>query len=176
MEIEIIINLAALMGITALSNTIGTLKTIFVAKKYAKPVYITTFIDALVYGTVMKQVSSGEGFYFILAFALGKLIGAWIGDSIENKIALGIIEVEIYQNSLEKTILIADELRSLGYSVETSTTFGYKGKKRYKTNVVILRKEYIVLENILKKHDYINPTLKIRDINNITGKFSISSN
>ena len=174
MEMSIILNLLGLIGITALSNAIGTLKTIFVSKKYLKPVYITTFLDSLIFGTIMKKITSGEDFYFIIAFAIGKVIGAWLGDLLDNKLALGILEIEIFLNHFDKMKDIADELRDLGYSTETSISFGYKGKKRYKINVTMLRKEVSVLREILSNYDYEDPTMKVKEVSNINGKMSIS--
>lgn len=174
MNIEIIISLLELIVITALSNAIGTLKTIFVSKKYLKPVYITTFLDAIVFGTIMKKITSGEEFYLIIAFAIGKVLGAWLGDFLDNKLALGILEIDIYLNHFEKMKDIADELRDLGYSTETSVSFGYKGKKRYKINVTMLRKEIPILREILAKYEYPDPTMRIKEISNINGKISIS--
>lgn len=174
MNQEIIMNLVGLIGITALSNAIGTLKTIFVSKRYLKPIYITTFLDALIFGTIMKKITSGEEFYLVIAFAVGKVIGAWLGDFLDNKLALGILEIEILLNNFDKMKDIADELRDLGYSTETSISFGYKGKKRYKINVTMLRKETKVLTEILSKYDYTDPTMKTKEISNIGGKMSIS--
>ena len=169
----LIIELSILLLITTISATLGTLKHIFINKKQLKPAYVVTFIDAIMYGTIMKQISSGNGVYFILTFAVGKLLGTGLGDLIENKLALGIIEVDLYVNHSENMKLIADNLRELGYSVDTGIRYGYQGKKRYVVNATILRKELDKVKKVAQEHGYNEPTVRIREISKVYGKFNM---
>lgn len=168
-----ILNLLGIILINMISNTLGTLKTIFSTKKFLRPLYIVTFVDAIIFATIMKQIATGNGYYFIFAFALGKVLGALLGDFIDGKLALGILEVDVFVTNKQKMKDISDTLRNIGYSVNTYISYGALGLKRYKIEVAILRKEIPVLEKILDKHGYKNPTLKIKDINNVHGKITI---
>jgi uncharacterized protein YebE (UPF0316 family) len=169
-------SLLGIILINAISNTLGTLKNIFTAKKFVKPLYIITFIDAIIFATVIKQVSnSSNGVYFITAYAIGKVLGAYIANKLEDKLALGISEVDIFVNNKDKMKQIADEIRDKGYTVNTYISYGKFGIKRYVIEVTILRKELYILKEILTKHGYEKPTLKIKEVNNYKGKISLSN-
>ena len=168
-------NLVILFILTTLSNAIATLKNMFIIKKQSKPAYIATFVDAIVFGTIMKRISDGENVFFILAFAFGKVVGVWLGKIIENKIALGILEIEVFVNKKEAMINIADELRDLGYSVETTISYGYKGRKRYIIGITALRKELDNVKEVVIANGYKKPTMKIKEIAKVSGKFSLTS-
>jgi uncharacterized protein YebE (UPF0316 family) len=176
MDTALIVQLLGLVLINAVSNTVGTLKTIFSTKRFVKPLYVVTFIDAIIFASIMKQLASGNGIYYILAFGIGKVIGVYFADKIEARMALGILEVDFFLNNKEKMIDIADTLREIGYSVNTSITFGNKGTKRYRIEVTMLRKELPVLEAVFKKHNYENPTLSVKEVSNVKGKISLSGN
>lgn len=147
----------------------------FLARKQVRAGYVATFIDAVLFATIMKKISAGDGLIFALAFAIGKTIGAYLGNIIEEKMALGIIQVDISLNHFDKMVEIADQLRDLGYAVETSTVFGYGGNKRYKINITLSRDEISILKKVMEKHGYEDPTFVIKDVSNISGKITISS-
>lgn len=174
MGTALLLQLIGLVLINAVSNTVGTLKTIFSTKRFVKPLYVVTFIDAIIFATIMKQIASGNGLYFILAFAIGKVIGVYFADKLETKMALGILEIDFYLNNKQKMIDIADSLREMGYSVNTSVIYGNKGLKRYRIEVTMLRKEVPVLHAVLRKHDYENPTLSVKEVSKVQGKISLS--
>lgn len=161
--------------LTVISSTINTLRSMFLARKQFKANYIATFIDAILFATIMKKISSGDGVIFALAYAIGRTLGAFFGNKLEARMALGIIQVDISLNHFEKMIQIADNLRDLGYSVETSSVFGYGGNKRYKINITISRSELDVLKEVLNKHGYTEPTFIIKDVTNISGKITVQS-
>lgn len=160
------------LGLTVLNSAISTLRSMFLARKQYTANLITTFIDALIFATIMKQISSGTGLSFAIMYALGRTFGVFLGGKIENKFALGIIQVDVYGNHLERIICIADKLRDLGYATETVKVYGYKGKPRYKITVTIDRKEKDVLYAILKKYGYDEPTIVSKDVNNVKGKIT----
>lgn len=161
--------------LTIISSTINTLRSMFLARKQFKANYIATFIDAILFATIMKRISSGDGIAFALAYAIGRTLGAYFGNKLEAKMALGIIQVDISLNHFEKMVEIADKLRDLGYSVETSSVFGYGGNKRYKINITISRSELDKLKDVLAQHGYTEPTFIIKDVTNISGKITVES-
>ncbi|GAA0180077.1 hypothetical protein SH2C18_28300 [Clostridium sediminicola] len=165
----------ALIGvllITAFTNVLATLKTILISKKIMNPVYILVFIDAMIFATVIAKMSSSEGIHFTIAYALGRTIGVFIGGKIEDRLALGILEVDIFLNNKNKMIQVAEKLRTAGYTVNNFLARGNNGEKRYKVEVVIKRKEFKVLEEIMDVCGVNNPTLKIKNLNKVNGKIS----
>ena len=114
------LNVLFILLLNTIGETMKTLRTIFISKKIMRPVYFMIFIDSLIFATGMKLVTQGNGVQFVLAYALGKVIGVWIGDKIEEKIALGLIEVTVFTKK-EKAKIIADRIRDLGFSVIQTT-------------------------------------------------------
>ncbi|QUH21895.1 DUF5698 domain-containing protein [Alkaliphilus sp. B6464] len=166
-----VLNLMLVFILNILSNTIGTMKTIFISKNLNKEVYIITFIDAIMFMSIFKSISQENSFLFIIAFALGKTIGSMLGNYIESKLALGILGVTVYAKQ-GKAVLIADTLRGLGYSVTNFEGYGMNGSKRYAINIVIARKEFKLLKEILEKYDYTEANMIISEIKKTTGKIN----
>lgn len=151
------------------ASTMGVLNTILISKKIMKPVYFVMFIDAIVFTTGIKLVSNGDSFYFILAFAAGKVIGAFLANKIEDKLALGLLEVTVFAKP-DKAFLIADALREMGYGVTTMKGYGQDGNIRFSVEVTIKRKEYDLLKSILEKYGYNDAAMVIKEIKKVSGK------
>jgi len=156
--------------VMTISNAIGTLKTIFTAKKYFKPVYVIVFIDAIIFASVITKVTSGGEYLYILAFAVGKMLGVYVGGVIEEKLAIGLIEADILVNGKENMIVISDKLRDAGFSVNTIVTYGMNGNKRYSIEVMAKRKDLRKIKNILERVGLKNPTMVIKEVDNVSGK------
>lgn len=169
---QVILTLIILFLVTVLANILATLKSILMAKNIMNPVYLLVFIDAIIFATVLGKVTSSKGIHYAVVYALGRTLGVFIGSIIENRIALGILEVDIFLNNKEKMILIAEKLREEGYTVNNFVARGNNGDRRYKVEVVIKRKEFKVLENIMDYHGVTNPTLKIKNLNKVEGKIT----
>jgi len=155
------------------ASTMGVLNTLLISKKIMKPVYFIMFIDAIVFTTGIKMVSNGDSFYFVLAFAAGKVIGAFCANKIEDKLALGVLEVSVFANGT-KAKKMADSLRTIGYSVTTMKGYGLNGKPRFTVNITIQRKELKLLKEILHKYKDRDVTMVIKEIKGVTGKIKTS--
>lgn len=172
---EIILKGLILFVITAFTNTLGTLKTIFVSKKILKPVYVITFIDAIIFTTIMKEITNNENFIYIFIYAIGRVAGVYIGDIIESKLAIGVSEVQLFLSNKEKMKLTADELREAGYSVNNFIAMGVNGEKRYMIETIVARKEFDKYKSILESCGIENPTLKVKSVNKTSGKITPTS-
>lgn len=164
--------LIGLFLITAFTNILATLKTILMAKKIMNPVYLLVFIDAMIFAAVVSKVTSSQGLQFTIAYALGKTLGVCVGGKIEEGLALGILEVDIFFSKSEKMIEIAERLREEGYTVNNFLARGNNGDRRYKVEVVIKRNEFKVLENIMNECGVTDPTMKIKSLNKVEGKIT----
>lgn len=172
---EVIISLMGLFLITSFTNILATLKTILISKKIMNPVYIVVFIDAIIFAATLTKVVGSTGIYFTMAYALGKTFGVFIGGKVEERLALGIIEVDLFLSNQQKMIQVAESLRDEGYTVNNFLARGINGERRYKIEVVLARKEYKNFEMILSEYDVTTPTLKIKDISKVDGKISTKS-
>jgi uncharacterized protein YebE (UPF0316 family) len=169
---QVIIALTGLFLITAFTNILATLKSILMSKRIMNPVYLLVFIDAMIFATVVSKVTSSQGLHFTIAYALGRTIGVFIGNKIEERLALGILEVDIFFNNKNKMIEIAEMLREEGYTVNNFLARGNNGDRRYKVEVVIKRKEFKILEDIMDQCGVSDPTLKIKNLNKVVGKIT----
>ncbi|MCH4885944.1 hypothetical protein EZV73_00125 [Acidaminobacter sp. JC074] len=160
--------------ITSFTNVLATLKTILISKKIMNPVYMVVFVDAMIFATVLTKVTSADGLQYTLAYALGRTFGVFIGGKLDDKLALGIVEVDILLKNKDKLIAASDAIRHAGYTVNNYLTRGINGDRRYNVEVVLKRKEMSELENILKDCDINNPTLKIKPVSKVAGKITTS--
>lgn len=169
---EIILTLLGLFLITAFTNVLATLKTILISKKIMNPVYLVVFVDAMIFATVVTKVTSSVGIHYTIAYGLGRTAGVYIGGKLEDRLALGILEVDLFLNNKHKMINVAETLRTEGYTVNNYLANGPKGDRRYKIEVIIKRKEFKILEEILTECDVQNPTLIIKNLNKVNGKIT----
>lgn len=174
MENNIILGLIFMFSITAFTNILSTLKTIFMSKDIMNPVYFLVFIDAIIFATIVSKVTSSEGIAYTIAFALGKSMGVYLGGIIESKLALGICEVDLFLNDGIKASQIAQRVRETGYTVNNFLVSGNNESERHQVEVVIDRKEIKILEDIIKEFDVDSPTLKIKTLNKVDGKITTS--
>lgn len=158
--------------LTVFSSTLGTLKHLLISRGQKRASYITIFFDSLIFSTILKKISGGDGLIFGVAYGTGKVLGAMLANKLEEVLALGTIEISISLNHFDRMVSIADELRDLGYTVETYSVYGYEGKTRYKIDVIIDRKEVQVLRKILEKNGYDEPTMTVKHISKFSGKIS----
>lgn len=172
MTTNVIFALIGLFLITAFTNILATLKTILMSKKIMNPVYLLVFVDAMIFATTVSKVTSSDGIQFTVAYALGRTVGVYIGGKIEDKLALGILEVDLFLNDKNKAMKIADKLRETGYSVNNFLVRGNNDEKRYQIEVIIKRKEFKILEDIMDEFGVINPTLKVKTISKVDGKIT----
>ena len=133
------------------------------------PVYCLVYVDAMIFATVVTKVTSSEGIHFTVAYALGRTLGVFVGNKIEERLALGILEVDILLENKAMMIKIAENLRSEGYTVNNFLARGNNGDRGYKVEVVIKRNEFKVLEGILNECGVSNPTLKIKNLSKVNG-------
>lgn len=172
MTTNVMLALIGLFLITAFTNILATLKTILMSKKIMNPVYLLVFIDALIFAKTVSKVTSSDGMQFTLAYALGRTVGVFIGGKIEDRMALGILEVDLFLSDKDKVDEIAKRLRETGYTVNNFLVGGNNEEKRYQIEVIIKRREFKILEDIIEEFGVINPTLKVKTLNKIDGKIS----
>lgn len=169
---NVILALIGLFLITALTNILATLKTMLISKKIMNPVYLLVFVDAMIFATVVSNLTSSKGIHFTVAYALGRTVGVFIGGKLEERLALGILEVDLFLTNKNKMIKIAEKLREEGYTVNNFLARGNNGDIRYKVEVVIKRNEFKVFEDILDECGVRNPTLKIKNLSKVEGKIT----
>ena len=134
--------------------------------------YLLVFTDAMIFATIVSKVTSSDGIQFTIAYALGRTVGVFIGGKIEERLGLGILEVDLFLNDKNKVRSIAKRLRETGYTVNSFLAHGKNEEKRYQIEVVIKRKEFKVFEDILAEFNVVNPTLKVKTLSKVDGKIT----
>lgn len=167
-----ILELLLVFGLNLIASTMKILNTMFISKKVMKPVYVTLFIDACVFTYALKLVTSGDNFLFILTFAFGKMAGGYFANIVEDKMAIGNLEVSLYSNN-KKAYELADTLRSSGFGVTTILGHGMKGKTRISLQITLKRKELSLLKEIVEEFGYEDATMVVREIKDVTGKIKL---
>ncbi len=162
-----IVTLAIIFFLNVFSTMLGNLRTIFLARRVMPPVYIATFIDALVFAVALKAISTSSGIACVLVFAAGRLCGVSIAQVVERKLALGTIELTVNKH-MEEGVALADRLRKNGYSVTTLKGYGINGSERLILTIIAPRKHLPKLKKILASEGKINMALK--DVTQTYGK------
>lgn len=159
--------LIILFGLNCISAGLSTMKTIFLSNRVIAPVYVTTFLDAVLFAYAFRLVSTSSSLLYVLAFALGKIAGVSVGNFIEEKLAVGLLEVTVYKHP-EEGKFVADRLRDKGYSVTTAIGYGLQGKERLIISIVIPRKNLPNLRASLEKYGHVN--MFVKTVTDTSGK------
>lgn len=159
--------LVILFCLNCVSTGLSTLKTIFLSNRIITPVYITTFLDAIIVAYAFRMVATSSSFSYVMVFALGRIAGVCLGNFIERKMAVGLLEVTVYKHPQEGKI-VADRLRNEGYSVTTEMGYGLKGKNRLILNIIVPRKNLPELQESLEQYGKVN--MAVKTVNRVSGK------
>lgn len=87
-----------------------------------------------------------SNYYNMIAYAVGFGVGLYIGQVIEQKLAIGFVTIEV--NTMTKNEELINRLREVGFSVSTSVVEGINNAKRFRLDCTARRdreKEFIQL-------------------------------
>ena len=172
MSFGLVTGVILIFVLNVIGNSLNTLKTIFLAKNIVKPTYVLVFIEAVIFFSSINQVSKGNGMIYLIAFALGKTAGTWAGSYIENKMALGIVQISLYIKC-NKAKQIADDIRDEGYTVTTHKGYGNNGNPLFEVCITLKRKELPGLQEILARFDLHNATMIQSEISSVEGRIPV---
>jgi uncharacterized protein YebE (UPF0316 family) len=106
--------------------TLGTLRIIFVSRGFLKLAPIVGFFEVLIWLLAIGQVMSNlTNFYNYIAYALGFALGNYIGISIERRLSLGVVVVQVITQADASTLIAL--LHDQGYGITTSEATGTLG-------------------------------------------------
>lgn len=83
------------------------------------PVYLVVFVDAMIFATVVTKVTSSTGLHYTIAYACGRTVGVFIGNKVEERLALGILEVDMFLKNKSKMLKVKEMLCNEGYTVNS---------------------------------------------------------
>jgi len=124
-----------------------------IAASLLSAVEITIWI--IVTSTVLLGLS--EDPLRAVAFGLAFVVGIYIGIIVEDKLALGLAQIECIAG-FDEAKNITGELRALGFGVTTFDCEGLDGKK-LSLNIKVHRKDIPKVMKILKEHEHLFVTV-----------------
>ncbi len=129
---------------------IFTLRTIFVVKNMSSIAASLGFMEAIVYIFGLSLVLSGDQTVIaMLVYAVGFGAGIFMGTRIEQKLAIGYINIAA--NLQERDGLLIECLRDQGFGVTVYEGEG-RDSKRYKLDILAKRSREQELLGIIEKH------------------------
>ena len=139
-----------IFGLRIVDMALDTLRILFMVRERRKLVWVCGFFQALVFVIALTTVLSNlDSILNILAYAAGFATGNVIGMYIEERLALGHIQLTIISSS--RGAAIAEQLRASGFAVTELPARGRDGVVSLLTVNVIRRNvstaETIALEN-----------------------------
>jgi len=148
---ENILGALLIMGLRMIDVSLGTFRTILVvqAKKYLAA--SVGFFEVLIWIFAMRYIFQNlDNIYNLVGYALGFSLGNILGIALEEKIALGYVQVNII--SLYYADKIADELRKAKFGVTILPAEGGSGGMSLLV-ILIRRRDLKSAKKIIDKID-----------------------
>lgn len=153
--------------------SLATFRTLMVVQGRRLPAAIIGFFEISIYVTALSKVVNDLGDPFkLLSYALGFACGNYIGITIENKIALGNLSVQIILKTSDNKEL-KQLLREAGFGVTVLVGQGIDGTREI-LNLVINRKDLNSLRKIISEYDE-KAFMTVNNINPISGGYFAST-
>lgn len=122
-----------------------TLRTIMMVKGMKEKASAMGMLEGVIYVVALGIVFSDLSNYLNMAsYALGFGVGIYIGQIIEQKLAIGYVTIEV--NTMERNDRLTERLREVGFSVSTAEVEGMNQARRYRLDCTARRdreKEFI---------------------------------
>ena len=163
------ISLAIFFLITITNQLVAVLKTVFMASKAEFATYITVAIDAVLYSLMVKSLTE-QTYLTVVLFVLGKLIGTYIANKLESRIAIGIYDIDLYVKDHDKQKELQNKLIEEGFSSTMNLGTITDNYVRWSNNVQLKRKDMNRFYEILEELNIKNPTMVVRQARKVTGK------
>lgn len=126
--------------------SLGTLRIIYLSRGQSKLAASIGFVEVMIYIVALGMVLGNlDRPLNIIIYALGFAAGNYVGSLIEEKIALGFVNVQVI--TMQNCGEMEDCLREMGYGVTSMECYGKEGPHRI-LHILLKRK---LLSPFLKK-------------------------
>jgi len=141
--------------------TLATIRVLFVTRGMKVPAAIVGFLEVLVFLLALGQITSNltnwvNYIAFASGFASGNIVGLWI----EEKMAVGLLSVQIITNNDAQEMI--EYLRAENFGVTSVTATGMSGKVRMLV-ILIKRKHLLRLQGIVEEY-HPNAFISVQDV------------
>lgn len=152
--------------------TLATFRTLMVVQGRRVPAAIIGFFEISIYVTALsKVVNNLDNPLNLLSYALGFAYGNYLGITIENKVALGNLSVQIILKTPDNKL--KELLRGSGFGVTVLVGQGLEGTREI-LNLVINRKDLKRLKKLVYEYDE-TAFITVNNINPISGGYFATS-
>ena len=129
-----------------------TLRTIMMVKGMKEKAAALGMLEGVIYVVALGIVFSDLSNYLNMAsYALGFGIGVYIGQIIEQKLAIGFVSIEV--NIMNKNEELIKNLRDEGFSVSSSEVEGMNQARRYRLDCTARRDREAEFIRIVSTHE-----------------------
>ncbi|KIL53075.1 DUF2179 domain-containing protein [Jeotgalibacillus campisalis] len=129
-----------------------TLRTIMMVKGMKEKAAALGTLEGIIYVMALGLVFSDLANYLnMAAYALGFGIGVYIGQILEQKLAIGFVSIEV--NITSKNEELITNLRSDGFSVSTSEVEGMNEARRYRLDCTARRDREQEFIRVVSKYE-----------------------
>ena len=129
-----------------------TLRTITMVKGMKEKAAALGMLEGIIYVIALGIVFSDLSNYLnMVSYALGFGVGIYIGQIIEQKLAIGFVSVEV--NIINKNEELIRHLRDEGFSVSTSEVEGMNQARRYRLDCTARRDREPEFINIVSTYE-----------------------
>ncbi|MCG0275978.1 MAG: DUF2179 domain-containing protein [Thermosediminibacteraceae bacterium] len=129
--------------------SLSTIRTLMVVRGHRIQAATIGFFEVIIYITALNQVVGKlDNPMNLLAYALGFASGNYIGSLLEEKLALGLMTVQVITKNPE----LSERVRSLGFGVTMLQGAGREGT-RHVLVISLARKNVSDLINLIEKED-----------------------
>lgn len=131
--------------------TLGTLRIIFLTRGRSIPAAVIGFFEIIIYLIALNMVLNNmDQWSNILVYGVGYATGNIVGSFIEEKIAIGMVNVQVVTRL--NGAGIEHILRNLGFGVTSMPCYGREGEHQA-LNLIVKRKELPSLMKTLQEHE-----------------------
>jgi len=166
----IVIELFIITFFKIIEVAIGTVRSILVVKGYRKLASVLAIFEILLWVFIASRVITGltEDPLKGIAYSIGFAAGVYVGSLIEQKLAFGMLNVQII-TTVEGHLQIAESLRESGFGV---TTIDAKGRSENRRILMVLANRH-GSEKITQQVKLINPdaVVVVNDIISLSGGY-----
>lgn len=149
--------------------TLGTFRTLMVVQGRRVQAAIIGFFEISIYVVALGQVVNNlDNPLNLLSYALGYASGNYLGITMEGKVALGNLSVQVILKTPDNSEL-KELLRLKGFGVTCLSGQGLEGTREI-LNLVINRKDLKTLQNIVYEYDE-TAFITVSNINPVSGGF-----
>ena len=132
--------------------SMATLRVLMVVRGKRLQAALIGFFEAIIYIVILNQVFAtlNDNPYNLLFYAAGFATGTYVGGFFEEKLAVGIVTVQII--TLKSPLEFTAMLREAGFGVTVIEGTGREGT-RYILQIILQRKSICLLRNLIDEWD-----------------------